>query len=55
MRTKDERTERIFDSLARMILSDMRKEKDAECESAPCERREHEDESHSASHSQSEF
>ena len=44
MRTKkDEFTEGIIDSLARLILSDMHK-KDAEDESAPeCERREHED------------
>lgn len=43
MRTKkDEFTEGIIDSLARLILSDMHK-KDAEDESAPSERREHED------------
>lgn len=44
----------FIDSLARAVLSDMKKE--AECESASkCERREHEDKSHSASQSQNEF
>lgn len=52
---KDEFTEGIIDSLARLILSDMHKEKDAEDESASeCERREHEH-THSASQSHTEF
>ena len=54
MREKDERTERVFDSLARLILGDMRKQKDTECESVPSERREHE-ETYSESQSQTEF